>query len=141
MARATASTTPKTEAPELTAPELKLPELKLPKLDLEALHGLQTANLAAAHEVQSVVLEATQAIARVQHGLIEETVAAFKAALAGKAPTEPQAILADAKAAAEKAVAAGKQGLDLSVAAQRRVAELVAKRVQANIDEFKSLAA
>ena len=61
--------------------------------------------------------------------------------LAGKAPKEPQAILADVKAAAEKAVAAGKQGMDLGVAAQQRVAGLVAKRVQANIDEFKSLAA
>jgi hypothetical protein len=38
-------------------------------------------------------------------------------------------------------VAAGKQGVDLGVAAQQRVAELVAKRVQANIEEFKALAA
>jgi len=141
MARATTSTTPEFKAPELTTLALKLPELKLPKVDLEALHGLQTANLAAMHEVQSVVLEAAQAIARIQHGLLEESVAGFRAVLAGKAPKEPQAILADVKAAAEKAVAAGKQGMDLGVAAQQRVAELVAKRVQANIDEFKSLAA
>ena len=31
--------------------------------------------------------------------------------------------------------------MDLSVAAQQRVAELVAKRVQASMDEFKALAA
>ena len=141
MARAAASTTPEFKVPELTIPAFKLPELKLPKVDLEALQGLQTANLAAVHEVQSVVLEAAQAIARIQHGLLEDSVAGFKAVLAGKAPKEPQAILADVKAAAEKAVAAGKQGMDLGVAAQQRVAELVAKRVQANIDELKSLAA
>jgi hypothetical protein len=88
-----------------------------------------------------VLLEAVQAIGRIQYGLCEEAVAGVKMLLAGKAPKEPQAILADVKAAAEKAVAAGKQGMDLSVAAQRRVAELVARRVQANIDEFKSLAA
>ena len=52
-----------------------------------------------------------------------------------------QAMLADVKSVTEKAVAAGKQGMDLGVAAQQRVAELVAKRVQANIDEFKALAA
>ena len=56
-------------------------------------------------------------------------------------PKQPQALLADVKTAAEKAVAAGKQGMDLGVAAQQRVAELVAKRVRASIDEFKALAA
>ncbi len=103
--------------------------------------ALQTANLAAAHEVQSIVLEAVQAIAKVQHGWLKETVDGVKAALSSKEPKQPQALLADVKTAAEKAVAAGKQGVDLGVAAQQRVAELVAKRVQANIDEFKALAA
>ena len=125
----------------VTFPEFKAPELKLPKLDLDALFALQTANLAAAHEVQSIVLEAAQAIAKVQHGWVEESVATAKAALSVKEPKQADAILADVKAAAEKAVAAGKQELDLGVAAQQRVAELVAKRVQANIDEFKALAA
>ena len=124
-----------------TFPEFKAPEFKLPKFDLDAVFALQTANLAAAHEVQSIVLEAVQAIASVQHGWLQESVAGVKAVLSGKEPKQPQAMLADVKAAAEKAVAAGKQGMDLGVAAQQRVAELVAKRVQANIDEFKALAA
>lgn len=141
MAKAPAPSMPEIEVPEFKVPEVKLPEMKLPKIDVEALFGLQTANLAAAHEVQSVVLEAAQAIARIQFGLFEETMAGAKAALAGKTSKEPQAVLADVKAATEKAVAAGKQGLDLGVAAQKRVAELVASRVQANIDELKSLAA
>jgi hypothetical protein len=141
MARASTTSTPKIPTPEFKVPEFKFPEAKLPKIDFEALFGLQTANLAAAHEVHSVTLEAVQAIAKIQYGLFEETVAGMKALLAGKSSKEPQAMLADVKAAAEKAVTAGKQGMDLGVAAQQRVAELVAKRVQANIDEFKSLAA
>ena len=125
----------------LSVPELKMPEFKVPKFDVEAAFGLQTANLAAAHEVQSVVLEAMQAIVRIQKGVVDETVAGLQALMTGKAPKEPQAIFADVKAVAEKAVAAGKQGMDLGVAAQQRVAGLVAKRVQANIDEFNALAA
>ena len=125
----------------VTFPEFKAPEFKLPKLDVEAVFALQTANLAALHEVQSVLVDAAQAIARVQIGWLEDSAAGLKVALGSKEPKQPQALVADAKAAAEKAVAAGKQGLDLGVAAQQRVAELVAKRVQANLEEFKALAA
>jgi hypothetical protein len=124
-----------------TLPEFKAPEFKLPKFDVDAVFALQTANLAAAHEVQSIVLEAVQAIAKIHHGWVEESVSGVQALMTGKQAKEPQAMLADVKAVTEKAVAAGKQGMDLGVAAQQRVAELVAKRVQANIDEFKALAA
>jgi hypothetical protein len=122
-------------------PGFKLPELKLPKLDLDALLGLQKANLAAVQEAQSVVLEAAQAIVRAQHGYAQELLAGAKAALAAKQPRQPQAVLAEVQAAAEKAVVVGKGNVDLGVAAQRRVADLVAKRVQANLDELKALAA
>ena len=87
-----------------TFPEFKLPELKLPKLDLDALFGLQKANLAVAQETQSVVLEAVQAIVRLQHGYASELVATFKAAADAKAAAKPETVLADVKAAAEKAV-------------------------------------
>ena len=72
------------------SPSSRLPEFKLPKFDLEAVFALQTANLAAAHEVQSIVLEAVQAIARVQHGWLEESVAGVKALLAAKEPKQPR---------------------------------------------------
>jgi hypothetical protein len=39
-------------------PGFKALELKLPKIDLDAVFALQAANLAAAHEVQTIVLEA-----------------------------------------------------------------------------------
>jgi hypothetical protein len=119
----------------------KLPELKLPKLDLDAVFGLQKANLAAVQEAQVVVLEAAQAIVKAQQGYAQELLAGAKAALEAKQPRQPQAVLAEVQAAAEKAVAVGKQNVDLGVAAQRRVADLVTKRVQANLDELKVLAA
>ena len=123
-----------------TLPEMKLPELKLPKLDLDALFGLQKSNLAVAQETQSVVLEAVQAIVRLQHGYATEVVATLKAA-AAKQPAKPESVMADVKAAAEKAVAVTKQGVDLGVAAQQRVVELVSKRAKANVDELKAIAA
>jgi hypothetical protein len=122
-------------------PEFKLPELKLPKFDLEAVLGMQKANLAVAQETQSVMLEAAQAILRLQHGYAKELVAGFQAVAKTKDAGKPETVLADVKAAAEKAVSVAKQGVDLSVAAQQRVAELVTKRVQANVDELKAVAA
>jgi hypothetical protein len=122
-------------------PEFKAPEFKLPKFDLDAFSALQTANVAALHEVQSIVLEAAQAIAKINYAWFEETVATVQALATAKQAKAPEAVMADVKAVTEKAVAAGKQGMDLGVAAQQRVAELLTKRVQANIDEFKALAA
>jgi hypothetical protein len=131
----------KVSLPEFKTPEFKLPELKLPKVDVDALFALQKANLAAAYEAQVVLVDAVQAIAKVQQGYIEEVVTAVEAALKTKEPKKPETVLADAQAAAEKALAVTKEGVELGVAAQRRVADLVAKRVQANIEEFKALAA
>ena len=122
-------------------PEFKLPELKLPKVDLDALFGLQKANLAVAQETQSVVLEALQAIVRLQHSYANEVVETLKGAVSAKAPAKPETVLADVQAATQKAVAVAKQGVDLGVAAQQRVAELVTQRVKANVDELKAIAA
>ena len=123
-----------------TLPEFKLPELKLPKIDLDALFGLQKANLAVVQETQSVVLEAVQAILRLQHGYAAEVVETLKGA-AAKQPGKPETMLADVQAATQKAVAVAKQGVDLGVAAQQRVVELVTQRVKANVDELKAIAA
>lgn len=121
--------------------KITLPEFKLPKFDLEALLGLQKSNLAVVQEAQTVLVDAFQAIARLQYGYAQELAANAKAALSAKQPSEPKAALAEVQAAAGKAVEVTKQGVDLSVAAQKRVVELVSKRVQANVDELKALAA
>ena len=133
--------TPKLSEPKLNLVPAKFPELKLPKFDLDALFSVQTANLAAAHQVQSVLVEAAQAVARLQHGYVEQAVANVKAALGTKELAKPEAVQAEVKAAAEKAIAVGKEVVDLTVAAQKRVAELVTQRVQASVSELKALTA
>ena len=129
------------ETPKLNLVPEKFPELKLPKFDLDALFSVQKANLAAANEVQTVLVEATQAVARVQYGYVEQAVADVKAALGTKQLPKPDAALADLKAAAEKAFAVAKEVVDLTVGAQKRVAELVSERTQAAVTELKALTA
>src|SRR4029077_16009292 len=119
----------------------KLPELKLPKFDLDALISVQTANLAATHQVQSVLVEAAQAIARVQYGYVEQMVVDAKAVLGTKELPKPEAVIADVKAAAGKAIRVAKEIVDLTVGAQKRVAELVTQRTQATVTELKALTA
>ena len=118
----------------------KLPELKLPKFDLDALFAVQKANLATAHEAQTVLVEAFQAIAKVQQGRVEQAVAEAKAALESKKLSDPQAVLAEVKAAVEKNVAVSKEVVELTVAAQRRVVELFTQRTQASVEELKAAA-
>ena len=131
--------TPKLSEPMINLVPEKLSELMLPKFDLDALISVQTANLAAAHQVQSVLVEVAQAVARVQYGYVERMVVDAKAALATKELPKPEAVMADVKAAAEKAIAVAKEVVDLTVAAQKRVAELVTQRVQASVTELKAL--
>ena len=118
----------------------KIPELKLPKFDLDALFAVQKANLATAHEAQTVLVEAFQAIAKVQQGRVEQAVAEAKAALESKKLSDPQAVLAEVKAAMEKNVAVSKEVVELTVAAQRRVVELFTQRTQASVEELKAAA-
>ena len=128
-------------AVEFETPKLNLVPEKFPKFDLDALFSVQKANLAAANEVQTVLVEATQAVARVQYGYVEQAVADIKAALGTKQLPKPDAALADLKAAAEKAFAVAKEVVDLTVGAQKRVAELVSERTQAAVTELKALTA
>ena len=133
--------TPKLSEPKLHLVPAKFLELKLPKFDLDALFHVQTAKLAAAHQVQSVLVEAAQAVARAQHGYVEQAVAQVKAAFRTKELPKREAVLAEVKATAEKAIAVGKEVVDLTVGAQKRVAELVTQRVQASVTELKALTA
>lgn len=122
-------------------PQFKLPEMKLPKFNLDALFSLQKANLAAVQEVQNVLVDAAQAVVKLQYGLMQDAVTNGRAALTSKEAKKPEAVLADVQAVAERAVAVTQQGVDLSVSAHRRVIELLSQRAQANIDELKALAA
>ena len=109
----------------LTAPtNFKFPELKLPKFDLDGLFSSQKANLTAAHEAQTVLFGAAEAVAKVQYGYAQESAAEAKAAFASKELPKAEAV----QAAAKKFVAVAKEVVDLTVAAQKRVYELFTAR-------------
>jgi hypothetical protein len=122
-------------------PTLTLTELKFPKLDIDALFAAQKANLAVVQEAQNVLIDATQAIVKAQYDWTLDLVANGENALRGKQPAKPEAFVANIQSTAEKTMAVAKQSVDLATAAQQRVADLVAKRAAANLDELKSLAA
>jgi hypothetical protein len=140
VAKIAASPFPAPASP-FPAPAFQRPAPKLPKLDLDALFARQKANLATAQEAQTVLVDAAQAIAQVQHGYLEQAVAAVRAALGRKELAKPEAVLAEVKTAAERTRATTQQVVDLAVAAQRRIGELVTQRAQTNVSESKALAA
>lgn len=134
----------KAATPLFPAPSFKFPEPKLPKLDLDALFATQKANLAAVQEAQSVLIDAAQAIAKVQHDYLGQSMAAVHAALSRKELAKPDAVLAEIKVAVERISATTKQVMDfavVAVAAQHRAVELVTRRTRANVSELKALAA
>ena len=124
-----------------TLPELKMPEFKFPKVDLDALFGLEKANLAVAYEAQTVLVERSRRSPACSTATPRNWSRPLKSAAATKAPAKPETVMAEVKAAAEKAVAVAKEGVDLGVAAQQRVVGLMTDRVKANVDELKALAA
>ena len=125
---------------EPATPTMPRFEPKLPKLDIEALFAAQKANLVAVQEVQRILIEAAQAIAKAQYGWTMDLVASGESALRGQ-PANPEAFVAEFQSTAERTMAVARQSVDLAAAAQQRVAELVAQRAAANFDEMKALAA
>lgn len=128
------------KAPVVSAPSaFKLPELKLPKVDVVALFAARKANLATVHEAQTVLLGAAEAIAKVQYGYVEGAFAEAKAKAAAQNKELPKA--KTIKATGDKVTSVAKEVVDLAVAAQKRVAELLTQRTQAAVTELKSMAA
>ena len=122
-------------APAPTA--FKFPELKLPKVDVVALFAAQKANLATVHEAQTVLFGAAAAIARLQYGYVEGAFAEAKAAAQSKELPKVETV----KATGEKVAALAKEVVELAMAAQKRVAELLTQRTQAAVSELKAMAA
>lgn len=116
----------------------KPPALQLPRLDLGRLLGSQGATLATVQQAQTVLVEAAQAIARLQHRCL--TAAAARAALAVRQPP-PAAVLKDGMPAAEQGVAVTREIMAVATAARRRAAELLAQRAQAAVAELEAIAA
>jgi hypothetical protein len=122
-------------------PKFPLDAATFPKLDLDAVFALQKANLDAVREVQDILLDTTQAFARLQYGWVQETLAQVRAVLTSQSLKNPEAALVDSKTAADRVLALTRQGVELGTTAQRRVAELLAQRTTANVDQLKALAA
>ena len=118
-----------------TPAAFKFPELKLPKVDVVALFAAQKANLATVHEAQTVLFGAAEAIAKVQYGYVEGALA--EAAAQSKELPKAETV----KATGEKVTAVAKEVVELAVAAQKRVAELLTQRTQAAVTELKAIAA
>ena len=117
--------------------DLEFPELKLPKLDLEALFTTQQANLAMVREAQMVLTGAVQAITEVQYGYLDQALNEAKAVFASRELPKAETV----KAAGERFVAVAKEITDLTIAAQKRVLELLTSRSQASVTELKAAAA
>ena len=117
------------------------PEVKLSKFDLDALFSRQKANFATLHEVQNVLVETAQAIARVQYSWFEKSLASTRAVLSRKEPRTLEVALATTRIVSEKSFAVTRQSMELAVAAQRRVSELLAQSGQSNASGLKVLAA
>jgi hypothetical protein len=124
-----------------TFPKFPLAAPTFPKLNLDTVFALQKANLGAVREVQDILLDTTQALARLQYGWVEGTFAQARAVLTGQSLKNPEAALTDVKGAADRVLAVARQGVELGTTAQRRVAELLAQRTAANLDQLKALAA
>lgn len=112
-----------------------------PKINLDALVTLQKANLEAVVQAQKILVDAVQTIAKLNYGLLEESMKNAQAFLKLDTKKQPEAYLADAKAVAEKVAAVAKQGFDLGVKAQNDATRVLVERATANIDELKALAA
>ena len=112
-----------------------------PKLGVNAVVGLQRDNIETVLKAQRIVSETAQAVAKLHADWLRE-VAQQVQAFAKVDPTrKPEAVLADARAAAERAFVVARQEIDLGTRAQSEVVDLLAKRAAANLDQVKAFAA
>jgi hypothetical protein len=109
----------------------------LPKLDLEALVALQKANIATIVAAQKIMLDLARAMARKQVELVEEMMARSQALLGTDGTKQPSSLAGEVRAAAEKAVAAVNETVELGVKVQSEIADLFVRRAAANEDEHE----
>ena len=101
-------------------------------IDLDSLFILHKGNLAVIHEAQAVIADAVQEIVRVQCSYVERFLADAKAALLGRETVRPGATLVCSASTAKEVV-------ELAVAAQTRVGDLLTRLARANLDEVRLL--
>ena len=124
------------------APKFDMPKVELPKFNVDAMVALHKANVDTLLEAHGIWMQTAEAIAKLQYGWVEETFKQGQAMLQGDVTKKkPEEFIADAKAAADKVMAVAKEQADLGLKAQAQVADLVAKRVNANLQDVKTIAA
>ncbi|MFL5333199.1 MAG: hypothetical protein ACJ8H8_08445 [Geminicoccaceae bacterium] len=101
-------------------------------IDLDSLFILHKGNLAVIHEAQAVIADAVQEIVRVQCSYVERFLADAKAALLGRETVRPGATLV-------RSASTAKEVVELAVAAQTRVGDLLTRLARANLDEVRLL--
>lgn len=118
------------------------PKFEFPKFDDTMFKSLFKDNLEVAVKAQRMMLDATEAMMKRQFDLTREMVETSQAAMVNfDVNKKPEAYVEEVKAAAERAQTIVKQEFDNGVKIQQDVADLVAKRVTANVDEIKKFAA
>lgn len=111
------------------------------KLDLTSLLAIQKANVEAVLKAQRIVSETTRAALKLNTDWLAETAQRAVATARAGVAAKPEALVADVRAASERALAVARQELDLGVRARVEVVDLMAKRAVANLDQVKALAA
>lgn len=118
------------------------PKFEIPKFDESAFKGLFKDNLEVAVKAQRMMLDATESMMKRQFDLTREMVEQSQAAMVNfDVNKKPEAYVEEAKAAAERAQVIVKQEIDNGMKVQQDVTDLMTKRVNANVDEMKKLAA
>ena len=118
------------------------PKFEFPKFDDTAFKTLFKDNLEVAVKAQRMMLDATESMMKRQFDLTREMVETSQAAFVNfDVNKKPEAYVEEVKAAAERAQVIVKEEIDCGIKVQQDVADLVAKRVTANVDEIKKFAA
>ena len=113
-----------------------------PRIDVDAVVGLQKANIETVLKAQRIVSETAQAVVTLHAGWLQKAAEQVRGAFTKAGATrKPEAVLADARAVAERAFAVARQEIDLGTRAQSEVVDLLAKRAAANLDQVKAFAA
>lgn len=118
------------------------PKFEFPKYDDAAMKSLFKDNLEVAVKAQRLMLDAAEAMMKRQFELTREMVEKSQAAVVNfDVNKKPEVYVEEVKAAAERAQTIVKEEIDNGVKVQQDVADLVTKRVTANVDEIKKFAA
>ncbi len=125
-----------------TTPKFDFGKFDFSKVDVEQVLAMHKANLGTMFEAQRVMLDTAQTLAAAQFNYFRDALGnAESMATKMDMQAKPEAYAEETKAVAEKAMAVAKNGYDLSLKAQNDVAEILSKRVNANVEEMKKFAA